>query len=205
MNCRRSIFSITLFSICLICVTATLAQNDPKHQIEPNYEAVLHVVLGLGDASQNNVLPQSLSGVSKQLNANFAFSNLKLINTYFGRVANTGNFDYKGISNVFGQEQESESPSFLDWRIVGLREQTEAGRTAFQIGSFRFGARVPLKTASFEDKNGKSQSIINYESLGLSLDKLNVPVNTPTLIGTLSLPKTSGTMFLVLTVKNAGN
>lgn len=203
---KLTLTAIFFFSICLVCVVPTLAQNDPKLQIEPNYEAVLHVVLGSGDASQSSVLPQSLSGISKQLNANFAFSNYKLINTYFGRLANSGNLDNKSVSNIFGQEQDTDSPSFLDWRITGLRSvRTEDGRGVFQMGYFRFGARVPLKTASFEDKNGKSQSVINYESVGLSLDKLSVPENTPTLIGTLSVPKTTGTAFLVLTVKSIEN
>jgi len=208
MNRPKLISSIILFfSICLICVTTTLAQNDTKPQIEPNYEAILHVLLGSGDASQSSVLPQSLSGVSKQLNTNFAFSNYKLINTYFGRVANSGNLDYKSISNIYGVEQpESDSPSFLDWRLVGLKAaQADSGRAVFQITSFRFGARVPLKIGSFKDETGKSQSTINYESLGLSLDKLSVPENVPTLIGTLSLPKTTGTVFLVLIVKSVEN
>jgi hypothetical protein len=74
-------------------------------------------------------------------------------------------------------------------------------RSDIQIQSFRFGARVPIRTGSAKDSSGTTQPIFNYETLGLTLDRLSVPENSPTLIGTLSLPKTTGTAFLVMTVK----
>ncbi len=113
MNRPQSIFSVTIFfSFCVIFASAASAQTAPKFQIEPNYEAVLHVVLGNGEAAQGG-LPQSLSGVAKQLKTNFAFSNYKLVNTYLGRIANTGNLEYKSIANIYGQEQVSDSPKVL--------------------------------------------------------------------------------------------
>ena len=206
MNRPRLIAPITLFfSVVMFCVTTTPAQNEPKSQFGPSYETVLHVILGSGDASPGSVLPQSLSGVTKQISANFAFSNPRLINTYFGRVGNAGNLDYKSIFSINGQEQESDSPSFLDLRLNGLRGGEDSGRNVVLISSFRFGARVPLKIESLKDEGGKSRSIINYESIGLTLDKLSIPENIPTLVGTLSMPKTTGTVFLVLTVKSVDN
>ncbi|CAN5514330.1 hypothetical protein BH18ACI3_BH18ACI3_00190 [soil metagenome] len=207
MNRPQTILSITFFfSICLMFVSATFAQTDPRYKIEPNHEAVLHVVLGSSEAAQDGGLPQSLSGISKQLRANFAFTNYKLVNTYLGRIANTGNLDYKSIANIYAQEPETDTPSFLDWRLIDLRSsQSAAGQNVFQIQSFRFGARVPIKSAGIRDESGKSTAVINYESVGLTLDKISFSENSPTLIGTLSLPKPSGTMFLVLTVKGVGN
>lgn len=207
MNPPTRFFSFVIFfAVSLIFIGTSIAQSDPKPQVESNYEAVLHVILGSSDADQSGGLPKSLSGVSTQLKATFTFSNYKLVNTYLGRIANAGNLDYKGMANIYGQEQESDTPSFLDWRLGGFRRVNEgAGRGAFQIQSFKFGARVPIKTGSFKDDGGKLQSVINYESLGLSLDKLSFTENSPTLIGTLSLPKTTGTVFLVLTVKSLEN
>ena len=207
MNRPQTILSITFFfSICLMFVSATFAQTDPRYKIEPNYEAVLHVVIGSGEASQDAGLPQALSNISKQLRTNFAFTNYKLVNTYLGRIANTGNFDYKGIANIYAQEQVTDTPSFLDWRLIDLRSsQSAAGQSIFQMQSFQFGARVPIKTASTQGEDGKTSTTINYEYVGLKLDKISFTENSPTLIGTLSLPKTSGTMFLVLTVKSVGN
>ncbi len=202
----RQIYSFTLFfSICLICVSATLAQTDPRFQIEPNYEAVLQVVLGSGEAAQNGSLPQSLSGISRQLKTNFAFTNYKLVNTYLFRIANTGNLDYKSFADIYAQESGTDTPSFLEWRLIGLRSApNNAGQKVFQVQSFKFGSRVPIKSAGIRE-DGKSTATVSYESIGLTLDKISFNENSPTLIGTLSLPKTDGTMFLVLTVKPVGN
>jgi hypothetical protein len=46
--------------------------------------------------------------------------------------------------------------------------------------------------------------VINYEAVGISMNLIGLPANTPTLIGTISLPKTAGTIFLVATVKAPG-
>jgi len=47
--------------------------------------------------------------------------------------------------------------------------------------------------------------VLNYEAVGLNMNRVSLPENKPTLIGTLSLPKTTGTMFLVLTVRPTEN
>ncbi|MBK8302079.1 MAG: hypothetical protein IPK98_01175 [Chloracidobacterium sp.] len=50
---------------------------------------------------------------------------------------------------------------------------------------------------------GKIQPVYNYEQIGLNISKVGLSQNTPTLIGTLNLPGTSGTIFLVMTVRAA--
>jgi hypothetical protein len=77
---------------------------------------------------------------------------------------------------------------------------------AFQIGTFRFGAKIPVKMGSpGKDENGKALApTLAYEQIGIAATRLAVPENTPTLMGTLILPKTRGTVFLVLTARAAG-
>jgi hypothetical protein len=36
------------------------------------------------------------------------------------------------------------------------------------------------------------------------MSMLGLPANTPTLVGTIGLPKSTGTIFLVATIRNAG-
>ena len=56
-----------------------------------------------------------------------------------------------------------------------------------------------------KDENGKSlPAVVAYEQIGIAASRLAVPENTPTLMGTLVLPKTRGTVFLVLTARAAG-
>lgn len=204
MNSLIRIFSLLTFnSIFLICVASTFGQIDAKLQAEPSYEAILHVVVGSSEAGQVD-LPQSLSGVSKQLRSDFGVTNLKLLNTYLGRMTNSGSLEYKGVSNAYTPTPDNDTPTFLDWNLNGLRSlENGAGSNVFQFQSFRFGARVPVKTANFRDENGKTSATVNYESIGLTLLRMSVVENSATLVGTLSQPRTNGTLFLILTVKNA--
>ena len=181
---------------------ASLAQPDARMQAEPSYEVVLQVVAGSNDAAQKNNLPQNLAAVAKNLRNNFSFANYRLSNTYIGRVANTGNLEYKTVASGFGQSPNAETPSFLEWSLGNLRNLPDPnGRRSIQLQPFRFGARMPIVTGSYKDDGGKMNSVINYESIGISLQRVSLPENAPTLVGTLSTPKADETIFLVLTVR----
>jgi hypothetical protein len=145
-------------------------------------------------------LPASLSGISKQLKGNFSFSNYHLANTFLGRVSNTGNVEYKSVSNILGQETDAEAATFFEWSMGNFRSY----QNGFQARSFRFGARVPVRTGTVKDAAGVASPVINYEGVGVTMSTIGLPANTPTLIGTISLPKTAGTIFLVATVRTAG-
>lgn len=202
MNSQKQIFTLLTFSLVFLITAASgFGQADQNKLAEPNYEATLHVLAGSNQAGQGEALPSLLSPVAKQIRGEFGTTNLRLINTYLGRMSNTGNLDYKGVSNAYVQEPQAGSPSFLDWRLVGLRNlQNGSGQSVYQFQSFRFGARVPVRIGSFQDE--KAPAPINYEAIGLTLDRMSVRDNVPTLVGTLTQPKTDGTLFLVLTVKN---
>ncbi len=62
-----------------------------------------------------------------------------------------------------------------------------------------------MKTGQTKNSEGQVIDIINYESVGLTMNRTSLGENKPTLIGTLSLPKTSGTLFLILTIKAVEN
>ena len=60
---------------------------------------------------------------------------------------------------------------------------------------------MPLVTSRVTGEGGKTIPVTNYESVGLTLQRISIAEGTPTLIGTISLPRTTGTVFLVLTVR----
>jgi len=202
MNKPNFIFNAASFLIlCFLSAAISFAQTDQRAQAEPSYEVVLQVISGSNETAQKSNLPANLSTVTKNLKNNFSFSNYNLSSTYISRVANTGNIDYKTVSSNFGQNQNSETPSFLEWSLGNLRSMPNAsGQNTIQLQPFRFGARMPIVTSSSKDEGGKINSVINYESIGLTLQRVSLPVNAPTLIGTLSTQKANETIFLVLTV-----
>ncbi len=205
MNQPRSIFPVALvFSIILLSACVSYSQGENKQHVDPNYDVSLQVVIGSNDAGQRSELPANLSSISKQLKNNFAFSNYRIGSTLLGRIADTGSFEYKSVANGLAQESDTKSQTFLDWSLFNFRSvSNEKGPTILQAQSFRFGARVPVTTGNFKDGGGNNNPVINYEAIGLSLGKIGLTENVPTLIGTLSLPGTSGTIFLVMTVRSA--
>jgi len=203
MHRSKLIFSILGLSIFVLASSLPIrAQGDPR-PVEPSYDAVLQIVIG-GDDKANMPLPQNLAAVAKQLKANYPYPEYKLANTYVGRIAVNGNLENKSISNVFGQTQQGDTPSFWEWGLGGLRASpTAGGRNDLAFNMFRFGARIPVRTGNVKDASGNTQSIFNYENIGLNTGRLTVTENTPTLIGSLALPNTAGTAFLVLTLRPA--
>jgi hypothetical protein len=195
------VISYFLLSTFLFVSTAA-AQGDRQPMIEPSFDVVLQLVIGTDDRAAGQPLPQNLGNVVKQLRGNYSFAEYRLSNTYLGRLANGGNFEFKSLSTIFGRGAESETPSFLDWSLHGLRAAPNAsGRSDIAVG-FRFGARIPIKVSTREE-GGKQFPVFNYESIGLNAGRVSLPENTPTLLGTLSLPNTNNTMFVVVTFKPA--
>lgn len=197
---------LLLLSIVIIAAAGLYAQPEGARppQIAPSYEVMLQVLVGSNDAADSSGLSPNLRAVSGQLKSNFGFSNYRLDNTFVGRVGTNGTFEYKSVSNTIGTGVDSETPTFLEWTLGTLRSSAnEKGQTTFQAEPFRFGARVPVRVSSYTDNGGKSVATVNYESIGLNVNRVSLLENIPTLIGTISLPKTAGTLFLVLTVKPA--
>lgn len=201
MNQPKKILSIIFVAAVVVFGgRISFAQGESKSARETSYEAMLYVVLGSDEAAQGAELPKSLLPVTKQIRDNFVFGNYRLLNTYVGRVANNGSLEYKSVSSLPGPERELDSPSFLEWQLNGLRSSDSAvGNDLLLMQMFRFGARVPIKITATE--NGKTNQAINYESVGLNVSRLSVAPNSPTLIGTITLPRTAGTVFLVLAVR----
>lgn len=207
----RQPFSFVPVAACLLFLlafsTADLyGQSDARSQAETSFEVTLSVVAGSNDPAQKTELPSSLAGIAKQLRGSFGLTSLRLADTYIGRIGNNGSIQYKSLADIDGRAQ-TDTPSFLDWQISGLRNMAGAGgANMFYIQSFRFGTRVPVRVSGNVDAAGKTSSSIQYESIGLNVERMTVGENTPVLIGTIALPKADGSrVFLVLNVSPAGN
>ncbi|MFN0140743.1 MAG: hypothetical protein ACKVQW_11750 [Pyrinomonadaceae bacterium] len=205
---QHKFFEHALLAFCFLVLFSfdSSAQSDSGRvamQVEPSYDVTLHMLIGSNDGVKGD-LPASLADVSKQLKANFNFSSYRLASTFLGRISNTGTFEYKSVGDLGGRNVDGAAPTltFLEWTIASLRSMpTVKGRPGFQAQAFRFGARVPVQTTTFQGESGKGSTVYNYESIGLSLAKIGLAENTPTLIGTLNLPGANGTIFLIMTVR----
>ncbi len=192
--------SLTAFFLS-ICSLSAAAQSEPERPAnEQSYEVSLHLILASNDAQIKNEIPANLSTVAGSLKNRFGYSSLRLVNTYFGRLAEAGSFEYKSVIDNFTGDAGSRPPMFVDWSVRRVRSASgRTGSPTFSIEAFRFGARVPITITP----DGKSA--LNYEMTGLNLDRLAVPSGEATPIGTLSMPGTNGTLFLVITISPTRN
>ena len=202
MNQLTFIFSVTLFLVGLfISPTFSFAQteNKPK-QSEPSYEVVLQIMIASNTQTAKANIPQSLSDVVKKLKTNYAFSDYHLVSTFLERVSDS--VEHKGVLTEFLQNQSIAAPVFSEWTLSGLESLPNAKeQNTVQFQNFRFGARIPFVTTKVD--NGNAFSVINYENIGLSIRKLSLSLDTPTIIGSLSTSKADELMFLILSVKSA--
>ena len=205
---QRLLFVIAVSILSFMCLSsgAVMAQSEPvRTPVETSYEVTLNVVTGSNDSSQKSELPQNLSAIAKQLKANFGFGSFRIVDSYLGRLGNNGAIQYKSLTDIAGR-QPQDVPSFLDWQISGLKAiSAGGGPDSFFINTFRFGARVPIRTSSNFDSAGKPLTSVVYESIGLTVDRMTLGQNSPVLIGTIALPNALDRIFLVLTVKPANN
>ena len=194
--------SLFLLIAAVIFGSVSIFGQEPAAS-DRSYEATLHVVIGSDDTSPRGDLPKALDSVTKQIRDNFTFKSYRILNTYYGRLANGGSLEYKSVSSLTDGAVDLESPTFLDWTLGTFRaESGAAGKGSLSVQAFRFGARVPIVVSKLPGPDGKVAPITNYESVGLVLSKLGVSEGVPTLIGTISLPRTTGTVFLVMTIRS---
>lgn len=189
--------------IFLVGLTGVFAQTEEKTQVEqPSYEVLLQVLVATNQPVADKV-PQSLAGTVKKLKGEYSFSNYNLAATFLERVSLNGVIEHKGLLNQLGQDQQKDL-YFTEWNLGGLRPALNSkGQNVINFQNFRFGARVPVVVSVVKDAKGDDNRVINYESIGVSVNRFNLPENAPTIVGSMSTQKTDEFVFLILTVRRA--
>jgi hypothetical protein len=187
---QSPLFYRTAIIVAVFFVSAFSVSAQQNAAFGPSYDVVLQVVVG-SDEAQRAELPKELTSISRQLRSKFNFAGYRVANTFLGRVGENGNLEYKSVANILNKDAGG-TPMFLDWSLARF-----SGGEVFHAEAFRFGARIPIRLSS------TAEAPAVYESIGLSFNRIGLSANTPTLLGTLSLPQTAGTMFLIVTIQRA--
>jgi len=200
---KRPFLVRSLFLLCFVTAMSVgaLGQADSRN-VEPSYDVILQLVHGSNDSTAKTEIPANLSAISKQIRGNFAYSNYRLAGTYLGRINNMGSFESKSMTVPIGSGATLSRPMFLDWTLADLKSgPLPSGREGYQARAFRFGARVPVVAMSGEGPG--ASTVVNYESIGVTVSRIGLVENSPTLVGTVNLPGMDGVVFLVMTVRSA--
>lgn len=190
--------------VCLLSLTSSsFAQSTTaKNQFEPSYEVVLQTLIASNLSTNKSDVPQTLSGVVKKLKTDYAYPNFRLGSTFLQRVSNTGTVELKSVSNEPFANQDRNYSVFSELTLTNLQNFSDAkGQNSIQFQNLRFGQRIPIVISTVKDDSGKSNPVVNYEQIGLTLQRFNLSENTPTIVGSLSTTKPDELMFLVLTVR----
>jgi hypothetical protein len=182
------------FTVLLVLLLGISGIAQQAAGPDTNYDVTLQLVIGSNEPGAKSDVPSNLNDVSKQIRSSFNFTNYRLASTFVGRIANHGHFEYESVASIDGKDLSSAVPTFLDWSLRDL-QANPAGR-GLQAQTFRFGARVPVVVGDAAKGQG-----VNYEHIGLVLTRVGLNESVPTLVGTLHLPGTSGTIFLVITIR----
>jgi len=198
MNKPKFIFKVFLFLVALSATNIYAQTENKSPTAEPTYEIVLQLLTASNAVSDKNSVSSALAPVVKRLKTLYAFSDFRLTTTYLQRTSSS--VEYKSLMSDFGSNAENSAPAFSDWSLRNLRVLPDAqGRKTIQFESFRFGARIPVTVQHVAD--GKTTSVVNYESIGISSSRFTLTENEPTVIGSLATAKADELMFLILTVK----
>lgn len=170
------------------------AQTVDANRASKSYDVLLQVLVsgGAGD------LPPALADAGRKLKLNFPAANFSLSNTFMGKASDGGSLSHKGLAAMALQSGIStDAPVFSEYYLNQLK-RTENN---LQIETFRYGMRVPVKTLAIKTEAGKESPVINYEQIGLTVNRLTLSENVPTVIGTLTTSKPNEIIVLVLTIK----
>lgn len=199
MRLRKTI--TFLFLLNLTILSGILTANGQAEESSPeSFEAILYILVDAAGERKGSKLPGSFDPVIRDIRGNFGVQDLLIADSLLGRLSTSGSLDVKAISNAFGTPKTQDHSSFVDWRLTNLRRLQSGGSgAAYSFQSFSFVSRIPFALANAG--NDVSRQPINYETLNLTLNRLSVQDDKPSLIGVLSQPKPGGNVYLVLKVR----
>jgi hypothetical protein len=213
MNLRRILATVLFTTLVLGLVSSSQkvvgqspsqpSQAD-KREDETNLDTQLYLLLATNQGVDDTKLPAALEPIMKQLRASLPFRNYRLAATLINRVKNEGNLSLKWIGGpLFPSASASTgAPSFNDFSVDSVKLVRDGeGRELIRMLNFRFGARVPIQTATVAS-TGAGFPVINYESMGLNTD-ISFREGEPVIVGTLNLSPTGDAIILVMSAKRA--
>lgn len=173
---------------------AAFAQTPERAATDASFDIVLNLYAGSNNRSAKPV-SQSAAKALSEVRGLLPYSDYHLVSTDFQRVSNTGTVSQRTFMDQL--IADGNSRVFANWTLSGLRGDDGGSKIAFQ--TFAFEARIPV-AANSTNSEGKFIPTVNYEAIGLTLQRFSIPENVPTVIGTLAMPKADESLIFVLTV-----
>jgi hypothetical protein len=210
---RLKLFSVgffILFACCFIIADerVALAQEQGATTAgamreEVNYDVQLDLIVASNNGAEKGGVPESLSGIVKQLRASLPFTSYRLTTTFINRVKDGGTLETMGVgSSLLATTIGPGTPTFYNFNLSQVKMERDArGQPFIRIPKFRFNLRMPIITGTTLASAGNASSpVINYEAVGISTE-ISIREAVPTLVGTLTTSRPEELMLLFISMK----
>src|SRR6266550_929755 len=185
---------------------STAARDD-----ETNLDTQLYLILATNRETEDGKIPVALDSVMKRLHETLTFKHYSLAGTFVNRVRNNGRIDvsWVGGSLLVPTNSVASNPSFSQFTALVKLSADMGGLEVVRMNDFKFGARVPIVTAS----NGfvttstaglTSVAAVNYEPIGLHTD-ISMREGVPVIAGTLNMGPSGDAIVVVVSARRSGN
>lgn len=156
MSKIKNIFCALSFMILFSAFAA--AQTADANRAGKSYDVLLQVLVTSGGADD---LPSALEETGRKLKLTFPAAKFSLANTFIGKVSDGGSLTHKTVAELPLRSGEGmDAPVFSEYYLTRL---LTAAENKVQIETFRYGLRVPVKTAAIKAESGKETPVITYE------------------------------------------
>ena len=193
---RQKRWVITLFSILVLSLLTTAAAAQGVPRTDKSYSVKLDLVFGSDSDAAGRELPGGFSALRNRLAADYGYRNFSVLDHQESRVSGTGSTEVRGMTQLVNAATEGDGPTFLEW-VTRMGQSGAAGSAP--LDHFRLGVRVPVRTRAGE---GAATTVV-YEGIGITVNRMEVPIGQPQVLGSFRLPDREGTLFIVVRIDDA--
>lgn len=208
--------AVAAFALCLALPALARAQEEEaparaaaQRQNEVNHEVQLFLLAAAADGAARGQLPESLSGVARQLRATLPPGGYRVVLTLLNRVRDGSNVEFSGIGAPLlwppaGSAAAPPTPTTFSYSLGNVRlTEDAAGGRLIHLRPLRFAARVPVQAGTARGEGGSERPVFNTQETGLTTE-ISVREGEPTVVGTVATGRPDDLFVLVVTVRRAG-
>ena len=187
------------------------ARSTATRDDETNLDTHLYLVLATNRETEDGKMPIALDSVMKRLHETLTFKHYSLAGTFLNRVRNNGRIDvsWVGGSLLVPTNSVTSNPSFSQFTALVKLSADLGGLEVVRMNDFKFGARVPIVTASngfvtLSTAGLTGVAAVNYEPIGLHTD-ISMREGVPVIAGTLNMGPSGDAIVVVVSARRSGN
>ena len=211
----RSVLTLMFGLMLLLAYSATLAQAQQQKVLAAvsnapvdenlNLDIEIYLLAAADTSAEGGRLPNQLEAVVRQLRSSLPFGSYRLSATMLSRMKNGGRLNVKGVGVTPFSKIVAPAPLFSEYSVNSVTLKNDAaGQSVVELVGFRFGAKIPIQSASVAAaEKGASVPIVQYENTGIYTD-FSMREGEPVIVGTLNVGQPGEAFILVVAARRTG-